>query len=122
MKGKPPGFLIMLLPFALLQGPVIPSRSAPSTWTPNDKLVAAYYFYWYDIYTGEHFIDPDGTDAITNHPPDSYLANYSYTEVSWHRRELLDMMAAQISTPPRTQGNEPEMGGESMDDGGWRMA
>ena len=41
-------------------------------------------------------LHPDGSDFITNHPPDSYLANYSYTEVSWHRRELLDMMTAQI--------------------------
>jgi len=74
----------------------MPGQSARSTWTPSDKLVAAYYFYWYDIYSGDHFITPDGADYITNHPPDSYLPNYSYTEVSWHRRELLDMMTAQI--------------------------
>jgi Domain of unknown function (DUF5010) len=100
-------FLIMTVTFALLQFPVMPVQSAQSTWTPNDKLVAAYYFYWYNIYTGEHFIDPDGTDAITNHPPDSYLANYSYTEVSWHRRELLDMMTAHIDIVlPVYFGNE----------------
>ncbi len=88
--------LIMFVTFALLQPAVMPGQSAQPTWTPNDKLVAAYFFYWYDIYTGSHFIDPDGSDAITNHPPDSYLENYSYTEVSWHRRELLDMMTAHI--------------------------
>ena len=107
MKRKPLRFIIMIVIFALLQFPVMPVQSARSTWTPNDKLVAAYYFYWYNIYTGEHFIDPDGTDAITNHPPDSYLANYSYTEVSWHRRELLDMMTAQIDIVlPVYFGNE----------------
>lgn len=96
VKRKLLPFLIMMVGFAFLQFPVVPSQSALSTWTPDDKLVAAYYFYWYDIYTGDHFITPDGSDYITNHPPDSYLANYSYTEVSWHRRELLDMMTAQI--------------------------
>jgi len=86
----------MIVTLVLLRLPVMPGQSAPSTWTPDDKLVAAYYFYWYDIYTGDHFITPDGSDYVTNHPPDSYLANYSYTEVSWHRRELLDVMTAQI--------------------------
>ena len=96
MKWKLLGSLILIVIFALLHPDIMAGQSAPSTWTPNDKLVAAYYFYWYDIYNGDHFITPDGSDYITNHPPDSYLANYSYTEVSWHRRELLDMMTAQI--------------------------
>jgi hypothetical protein len=102
-----PGFLLLIATLALALVPHEPGQSVPSTWTPNDKLVAAYYFYWYNIYTGEHFIDPDGTDAITNHPPASYLANYSYTEVSWHRRELLDMMTAHIDMVlPVYFGNE----------------
>jgi hypothetical protein len=96
VKRKLLGSLIMILTFTLLRLPIRVNHSALPTWTPNDKLVAAYYFYWYDIYTGSGFIDPDGSDAITNHPPDSYLANYSYKDVSWHRRELLDMMTAQI--------------------------
>ena len=70
-------------------------RTRPS-WTAADKIVAAYYFYWYDIYTNLHFRDPDGSDALTDHPPDDYLPNFSYKEVSWHRRELLDMMVAKI--------------------------
>jgi hypothetical protein len=90
------GLLSMLVPFALFQPPVMAGQSVFPTWTSSDKLVAAYYFYWYDIYTGTQFIDPDGSDAITNHPPNNYLSNYSYTEVSWHRRELLDMMTAHI--------------------------
>ena len=107
MKGKLVGPLIMIVTFTLLRLPSRVSQSAPSTWTPNDKLVAAYYFYWYNIYTGEHFITPDGSDYITNHPPDSYLANYSYTEVGWHRRELLDMMTARIDIVlPVYFGNE----------------
>jgi hypothetical protein len=96
VKRKLLGFLIVIVTLVLLFHPIKVGQSALPTWTPNEKLVAAYYFYWYNIYTGEHFITPDGSDYVTNHPPDSYLANYSYTEVSWHRRELLDMMTAQI--------------------------
>ena len=73
-----------------------PNRAAPQFWTADDKQVAAYFFYWYNIYTGQHFVDPDGSDALTDHPPDAYLSNYSWSEVAWHRRELLDMMTAQI--------------------------
>lgn len=96
MKRKLLGFLIMIVTLAVRRPPIIVSQSASSTWTPNDKLVAAYYFYWYNIYTGEHFIAPDGSEFITHHPPQTYLTNYSYTEVNWHRRELLDMMTARI--------------------------
>ncbi len=96
MKKKQVGFLIMIVTMVFLLPSGGAGRSDLPTWTPNDKLVATYYFYWYDIYTGGHFIAPDGSDFITNHPPDSYLDDYSYTEVSWHRRQLLDMMTAQI--------------------------
>jgi len=107
VKKKLLGFLSLIVILALFRLPLMAGKSAPATWTPSDKLVAAYYFYWYNIYTGEHFITPDGSDYITNHPPDSYLANYSYTEVSWHRRELLDMMTAQIDIVlPVYFGNE----------------
>ncbi len=88
------GLLIFGLSLLLL--PVVPAQTTPSPRTASDKLVAAYYFYWYNVYTGQHFVDPDHTDALTDHPPDAYLSNYSWTEVAWHRRELLDMMAAQI--------------------------
>jgi len=96
MKKKRVVFLVMIAALFFLLPSDGTGQSAQQTWTPDDKLVAAYYFYWYDIYTGEHFIAPDGSDFITNHPPDSYLETYSFTEVSWHRRELLDMMAARI--------------------------
>jgi hypothetical protein len=89
-------YLLILIGAISFHHPVLPGQSAKPTWTSDDKLVATYYFYWYDIYTGGHLIAPDGSDFITNHPPDSYLADYSYSEVSWHRRQLLDMITAHI--------------------------
>ncbi len=92
---------LFLLSLGLLLLPLAPAQTSSSgptaePRTPDARLVAAYYFYWYNVYTGQHFVDPDGSDALTDHPPDAYLSNYSWTEVAWHRRELLDMMAAQI--------------------------
>ncbi len=88
--------LALLLVVPPAAAPAAPARCAAPAWTEDDRLVAAYYFYWYNIYTGQHFVDPDHTDALTDHPPDAYLSNYSWTEVAWHRRELSDMMAAGI--------------------------
>lgn len=60
----------------------------------TDKLVATYYFYWYDIYTKTHVLDHDGSDALTDHPPT--LEDFSYKSVAWHKKELADMIDAGI--------------------------
>lgn len=60
----------------------------------GDPLVVTTYFYWYDVTTGFHVIDPDGTDALTHHPPT--LKGFSYKNVEWHARQLLDMSYAGI--------------------------
>jgi hypothetical protein len=88
--------LVLILPLSLLGTEISPILTSSSSWKPGKKLVATYYFYWYDSYTGWHFVNPDGSDALTDHPPKKYLKDYSYTEVSWHRRELLDMIDARI--------------------------
>lgn len=78
-------------------GPYIrygPERAAPKGCTARDPIVLTYYFYWYDDETGAHFIDHDGTDALTDHPINP--KGYSYKRVEWHRRELLDIMDAGI--------------------------
>ncbi|MGC8829650.1 MAG: DUF5010 domain-containing protein [Verrucomicrobiia bacterium] len=64
------------------------------SFTSKDKIVGTYYFYWYNIYTKEHIIDPDGTDALTDHPAD--MTDFSYTSVRWHKKELSDMIDAGI--------------------------
>lgn len=60
----------------------------------SDRIVGTYYFYWYNVYTKEHIIDHDGTDALTTHPAD--MTDFSYTSVRWHKKQLLDMIDAGI--------------------------
>ncbi len=65
-----------------------------STFSSNDRLVATDYFYWYDVYSGAHIRNGDGTDALTDHPPT--LTDFSYLSVAWHKTQFTDMIAAGI--------------------------
>jgi len=85
---------LTLSALALLCG--VASAQQPHSWTSHDKIALSYYFYWYNIHDGEHFTNPGGSDSLTNHPPDDSLANYSYTDVSWHQQQMQDMVAAGI--------------------------
>ena len=62
----------------------------------QERQVAAYYFYWYNVDTGAHFVNEDGSDALTDHPPAEYLSSYSFQRVEWHVRELEEMTRAGI--------------------------
>jgi hypothetical protein len=64
------------------------------SFTREDRLVATYYFYWYDVHTKEHILDGDGTDALTTHP--ATMDDFSYKSVRWHKQQLSDMTAAGI--------------------------
>jgi hypothetical protein len=64
------------------------------SFTARDRIVGTYYFYWYDAPTGGHVRNPDGSDALTEHPPT--LAGFSYRNVAWHKKELGDMADAGI--------------------------
>jgi hypothetical protein len=93
-------FFCILLSIPLILSPNTPQalHSSPASPTPPLKRAAAYYFYWYR-YPDMHFFNPDGSDAMTDHPPDAYLVpppQYSFEDVGWHRRELLDLMEAGI--------------------------
>ncbi|HEX6972521.1 MAG TPA: DUF5010 domain-containing protein [Limnochordia bacterium] len=68
--------------------------AAVSSFHLDDRLVGTYYFYWYDTHSGAHLVDPDGTDALQDHP--ATMAGFSWREVAWHERELRDMAAAGI--------------------------
>jgi hypothetical protein len=92
--------MIVLLIAVMLFGLLIPQfiPSAQTSPTNVQKRATAYYFYWYR-YPGMHFVDPDGSDALTDHPPDNYLIPppaYSFVDSDWHKRELLDLMDAGI--------------------------
>ncbi len=68
------------------------AQLAKTAFRAEQPIVGTYYFYWYDAATREHFTNGDGTDALTHHPLVSQ--GYSYRSPDWHRRELLDILAA----------------------------
>lgn len=65
-----------------------------SSFTVKDKVVATYYFYWYNVDTKAHIVNHDGTDALTHHP--HTMKGFSYNNVEWHKQELRDMIDAGI--------------------------
>ncbi len=79
-------------------GPYINLKSRDLAFTrtfgPKDRIVGTYYFYWYNVQTKEHILNGDGSDALTDHPAN--MKDFSYTSVTWHKKQLSDMMAAGI--------------------------
>jgi len=70
-------------------------RGAPS-FQSGQPIIGTTYFYWYDVYTGAHLRDPDGTDALTTHPPLESMADLSYKSPRWHYSQLQDVAQAGI--------------------------
>jgi hypothetical protein len=66
------------------------SRSFSST----DRILATYYFYWYDSSSKLHVSYADGGDMLTTHPPT--LDGFTYKATSWHEQQLRDMIDAGI--------------------------
>jgi hypothetical protein len=98
MNKKTFFFMAALLGSALwtFTGNVRPAARAGIGWTSEAKIACAYFFYWYDVYSGAHFKNPDGSDALTDHPPLDAYSRYTFTDPAWCRGQLLDMMAARI--------------------------
>jgi len=69
-------------------------ETAGSDFHSGRPLVATTYFYWYDVESKAHIINPDGSDALTHHPPS--LDGFSYKNVAWHAGQLRDMIAAGV--------------------------
>lgn len=59
-------------------------------------IVGTTYFYWYDVYSGAHIRNADGTDALTTHPPAAAMADLSYKSAEWHYSQLRDVREAGI--------------------------
>jgi len=82
------------------------------TFKSGQPLVATSYFYWYDVTSGSHIRNGDGSDALTDHPPT--LDGFSYRLVAWHRQQLSDMIEAGIDVAlPVYWGFPGEKGGWS---------
>ncbi len=60
----------------------------------GQPIVGTYFFYWYNIYTNEHFVNPDGSDALVDHPMTE--EDYSYASTNWWIREMSDVKSAGI--------------------------
>lgn len=71
----------------------------------DDRVVLTSYFYWYDVNTGAHIRNGDGSDALTDHPPT--MAGFSFRSQSWHREQLEDMIAAGIDVLLPVYWGEP---------------
>ncbi len=70
------------------------SSNALETFELSDKIVMTYYFYWYDVNSGAHIFNGDGSDALTDHP--ASMDDFSYTSIRWHKQQLKDMIEAGI--------------------------
>lgn len=90
------------------------SGPAPPSFRSGSPLVATSYFYWYDAPSKAHVVDPDGSDALTDHPP--ALDGFSFRSVDWHARQLEDMIAAGVDVLL------PVYWGEPSDPGSWSDA
>lgn len=85
MDQPPPGKHFRLKSTAHVKAP---------TFKSGRPVVGTSYFYWYDVYSGAHLRNPDGSDALTTHPPESSMADLSYKSPEWHYSQLRDMAEA----------------------------
>lgn len=85
--------------------PLVTELARATRFGTNDPVVLTSYFYWYDVFTGAHIYDADGSDALTDHPPT--LTGFSYKRVEWHREQLQDMIAAGIDVVLPVYWGEP---------------
>jgi len=65
-----------------------------ASFEKGQPLVGTTYFYWYDIESGSHITDGDGSDALTTHPAD--MEGISYRSAAWHQAQLADMIEAGV--------------------------
>ncbi len=94
-------FIYCMSPVAVLPSPpgnyvnlTSDDLAEASSFHEGQPIVGTYFFYWYNIYTKEHFLNPDGSDALVDHPAKEQ--DYSYTSVDWWMRELRNVAAAGI--------------------------
>jgi hypothetical protein len=73
-----------------------PDHRNADSFKAGKPLIGTSYFYWYDVYSGAHIRDHDGTDALTTHPPAEAMADLSFKSPRWHYTQLQDVAKASI--------------------------
>jgi len=79
------------------------SRRAFETGTP---VIATSYFYWYDIDSKSHFLNHDGSDALTTHPVTT--EGMSWKNPKWHEKQFRQMTEAGIDVAIPVYWGSPE--------------
>ncbi|MBN2023648.1 MAG: DUF5010 domain-containing protein [Pirellulales bacterium] len=87
-------------------GEFVGPQKTEHSFPAGKPLVATSYFYWYHAPSGEHVVDHDGTDALTDHP--KTLEGFSHKSVDWHAGELADMIAAGIDVAMPVYWGSPD--------------
>ena len=72
----------------------MPRKPRITSWTDQDRLVGTYYFYWYNVYTGEHINYEDGASQMQDHPAN--MEDFAYSSDRWHAKENADVTDAGI--------------------------
>ncbi|MEN6427530.1 MAG: DUF5010 domain-containing protein [Phycisphaerales bacterium] len=85
LPAKPPGEFFPLRP---------QDHREANSFKTGQAIVGTTYFYWYDAPSKAHIVDGDGSDALTTHPAD--MAAISFRSVAWHKRQLADMIDADM--------------------------
>lgn len=70
-------------------------RDCP-TFAAGEPIVGTYFFYWYHDGTREHFLNADGSDALTTHPLRDEGRPYRYDAPEWWAEQIADVRAAGI--------------------------
>src|SRR5262249_13094974 len=85
-------------------------QATPTPLLADQRLVAAYYYYWYDSTTGAHLAD----SVLRDHPPPS--PSPTWRSVACHKHQLSDMPYAGVDLALPVYGRfaHPD------DDGSWQ--
>jgi hypothetical protein len=81
--------------FGAYTHPQVKDMAGAKSFKTGDRVVGAYYFYWYCYETKEHIVNPEnGSDGLQDHPPT--FDDFCYKSVNWHKKQLQDMEDAGI--------------------------
>jgi len=71
-----------------------PGETSLKPFKTGEPVIATSYFYWYDIDTKTHFLNSDGSDALTTHPVSN--EGMSWKNPRWHEKQFQQMTQAGI--------------------------